>query len=53
MNRHVFMPDPAAATWRGEPSCAVCPMPRRHEVHEVPERDDDTERLLGEHEEAE
>ncbi len=33
---HVFQADGSAADWRGQPGCALCPLPKRHEIHTLP-----------------
>lgn len=48
---HVFHADPEIGRdWRGQPYCASCSLPKRHPVHEVPERpaEDESERIIGE-----
>lgn len=52
--RHVFVPDAATADWAGRPGCRECPLPKDHDIHQVPEisqaaRDRDAA-ILGERE---
>jgi hypothetical protein len=40
--RHHFAPADDTADWRGMPvECRHCPLPRGHEIHQVPELDDE------------
>lgn len=50
---HVFHPDQdVGRDWRGQPYCASCSLPKRHPVHEVPDRPDGdvSDRIVGERE---
>jgi hypothetical protein len=35
VGRHVFQPGDLL-DWRGRPTCALCPLPKDNEIHEVP-----------------
>lgn len=35
--RHLFVPDASAADWAGRPGCRDCPLPKEHDIHNVPE----------------
>lgn len=51
---HVFYADPdLGRDYRGQPYCVSCPLPKRHPVHDVPERppEDESPRMVGEREE--
>lgn len=37
IGRHVFVADDTA-TWDGKAGCARCPLPERHEIHQMPEQ---------------
>jgi hypothetical protein len=40
--RHHFEPVDGAADWRGAPvECRRCPLPQQHEIHAVPEIDEE------------
>lgn len=38
---HLFQPDDSATDWRGQPGCALCPLPKGHEIHRLPEVPDE------------
>jgi hypothetical protein len=37
IGKHVFQRDDTATTWDGKPGCARCPLPRDHQIHEMPD----------------
>jgi len=50
---HVFQPDPdLGRDWRGQLYCSTCNLPKRHPVHDVPDRppEDVSDRIVGERE---
>lgn len=34
--RHVFVPDADVADWTGRPFCRECPLPKDHDIHQLP-----------------
>lgn len=52
IGKHPFSPDDTATTWDGKPGCRRCPLPERHDIHDMPavadEVREETARRVGE-----